>query len=227
MSFSAIRQALASHYASTFEKYGACPEGVDWGPHAEDHHLRLDLMIDVTRQGLAGMGKPSLLDVGCGFGSLLDRATARGIELEYAGVDVCQPMVELARERHPDAKWIVADVLTGEMPHCYDFVVCNGILTQKLGASNREMDEFLKALVRRMFSLCKVGIAFNVMSTHVNFMVPNLYYRSPAELLAWCMSEITPKAMLHSAYPLFEFTVYLYREDAAGLQYGDHRKGGL
>lgn len=103
-------------------------------------------------------------------------------------------------------------------------VVCNGILTQKLGATIRDMDEFLKLLVRRMFDSCRIGCAFNVMSSHVNFMSPNLYYRSPAELLAWCMNEISARVILNSAYPLFEFTIYLSREDAGGLKYGDHRK---
>jgi hypothetical protein len=38
------------------------------------------------------------------------------------------------------------------------------------------------------------------------------------------MSEISSRVVIDSAYPLFEFTVYLYREDADGLKYGDHRK---
>lgn len=65
------------------------------------------------------------------------------------------------------------------------------------------MDHFLEALVRQMFALCKVGIAFNVMSSYVNFTAPNLYYRSPVEMLAWCMSEVSTKVMLDHAYTSF------------------------
>lgn len=226
MSSDQVSRALAHHYSATFEKYGATPQGVDWGPNALEHQLRLDKMIDVIRRGRPEDRKPSLLDVGSGYGSLLDRAIDRKVNIQYTGIEICQPMVELARVRHPHAEWLCANFLTIDLPDRYDYVVCNGILTQKLDVSIREMDEFLKVLVRKMFSVCNAGIAFNVMSSSVNFMAPNLYYRSPAELLAWCTSEITPKVILDSAYPLFEFTLYLYREGAVGPRH-EGRSGEL
>jgi hypothetical protein len=132
-------------------------------------------------------------------------------------------MIASAREKYVDAEWLVGDILNIEGSRKFDYVVCNGILTQKLEASIREMDEYLKHLVTRMFELCRVGVAFNVMTTYVNFTAPNLYYRNPAELLAWCMSQLTPRVRLDHAYPLYEYTVYLYREDAPGVAYGSHR----
>ncbi|MDP2336940.1 MAG: class I SAM-dependent methyltransferase [Bacteroidota bacterium] len=226
MSTSDISKALAEHYAASFEAHGASPRGVDWGSNPQEHLLRLDRMLAVTQRGTPAGSSTSLLDVGCGFGSLLDRSLAIGLPLVYTGIDICEPMVEAARQRHPNARWMASDILTAPTRDQHDYVVCNGILTQKLGASIRDMDQFLKALVRQMFSLCKVGIAFNVMTSHVNFTAPNLYYRNPAELLAWCMSEISTKVILDHAYPLFEYTVYIYREDAPGMQYGLHHTGG-
>lgn len=105
----------------------------------------------------------------------------------------------------------------------FDYVVCNGILTQKLDSSIFEMDKYAKKIVKKMYELCEIGIAFNLMTTHVNYFASNLFYRNPIELLAWCMTEITPKVRLDHAYPLFEYTIYLYRENARGLAYGDHR----
>jgi hypothetical protein len=82
------------------------------------------------------------------------------------------------------------------------------------------MDVFLRCLVAKMFGQCRIGIAFNVMTTHVNFMAPNLYYRNPSELLAWCMTELTTKIKMDHAYPLFEYTLYLYKENAVGIASG-------
>ena len=94
----------------------------------------------------------------------------------------------------------------------YDYVVCNGIMTQKLKASNIDMDKFSNLLIKKMWSLCNVGIAFNVMSTHVNHQVENLYYRNSIELLGWCTSELTSKFKIDASYKLwYEYTVYLYR----------------
>lgn len=224
MNPNAISRELGRHYTETFNRFGATSQGVDWGTDVQDYILRLDQMLEVIRYGRPTSSKPSLLDVGCGYGSLIDLATERNLPLAITSIDVSQPMINFARKRHPQANWIMGDFVDEEMSQRFDYVICNGILTQKLEATIREMDEFLKLLVRRMFDSCQIGCAFNVMTSHVNYTSPKLYYRSPAELLAWCMSEISTRVIINSAYPLFEFTVYLYRDDADGLKYGDHRK---
>jgi len=222
--FGEISAALGAHYGRTFAEHGATGEGVDWGPDPADHRLRLDRMLAVTEIGRQPDAAQSLLDVGCGYGSLLDVIKERGLELSYTGIEICDAMLDSARARHPDAEWLGGDILQTTGERGYDYAVCNGVLTQKLAVSQRDMDAFLKAVVTRMFRMTRVGIAFNVMTTHVNFTAPNLYYRNPAELLAWCMSELTPRVRLDHAYPLFEYTLYLYHEDAPGLEYGAHRR---
>lgn len=222
--FGEISAVMGAHYARTFAEHGASPEGVDWGPDPADHRLRLGRMLAVAEIGRQPDAAQSLLDVGCGYGSLLDEMKARGLDLSYTGIDICGAMIDIARAHHPDAEWLVADILQMTGDRSYDYAVCNGILTLKLTVSQRDMDAFLKAVVTRMFRIARVGIAFNVMTTHVNYTAPNLYYRNPAELLAWCMSELTPRVRLDHAYPLFEYTLYLYHEDAPGLAYGAHRR---
>lgn len=218
-----ITRRLRTHYRQTFAEHGATSRGVDWGEDPADHDLRLDRMLAVLERGVPAARPATLLDVGCGYGSIANAAQSGGHQLEITGIDVCAEMIAEARDRHPDATWEVADILESSGTLQFDYVVCSGILTQKLDASQKEMDAFLKAIVRRMFDLSRIGIAFNVMTTHVNFMNENLYYRNPAELLAWCMSEITPCVRLDHSYPLFEYSLYLYRDQAPGLAYGAHR----
>lgn len=218
-----ISYLLGEHYGRTFSVHGATPEGVDWGPDPADHLLRLDRMLAVLELGNQQDTQPTLLDVGCGYGSLLDLIHQRGLSLTYTGIDLCPQMVEFAKSKHPHHEWLVGDVLTMDTQRHFDYLICNGVLTQKLSASIHDMDLFLRVLVSKMFDLCNIGIAFNVMTTHVNFMAPNLYYRNPVELLGWCMSALTPRARLDHAYPMYEYTVYLYRADAPGLSYGAHR----
>lgn len=221
----AISASLAAHYTERLRAHGAVPAGVDWGPDAADHTLRLDRMLDVLRLDVPLAYRPSLLDVGCGFGSLLERIEARGLDVSYHGVDVAPAMVDAARARHPGGSFAVADGTALALGRRFDFVVCNGVLTQKLHHSVRDMTAYASRLVREMFDHAGIGIAFNVMSSHVNFMAPNLYYRSPVELLAWCQAELSPRVRLDHAYPLFEYTLYVYRDDAPSMQYGAHRTG--
>ena len=61
-----------------------------------------------------------------------------------------------------------------------------------------------------MFRICNRGIAFNIMTTKVNYFSNNLYYKSPIEALSFCLNEITTKVKLDHNY-LYEYTLYLYK----------------
>jgi SAM-dependent methyltransferase len=158
-----------------------------------------------------GSRSVSVLDVGCGYGGLLQYAQQRKFSLDYLGIDVAENMVRWATENLQGGAFVCGDVLEHPLG-TYDYVVCSGILTQKLTASMADMDAFAARLIRRMFDLCRHGIAFNVMTTKVNYFADNLYYRNPAEMLAWCMTEISRHVRLDHSYPLYEYTVYLYRD---------------
>jgi SAM-dependent methyltransferase len=220
-----ISKKLGDHYGGKFAQHGPTSEGVDWGSDPADHRLRLDRMLAVLDLGI--QANPSILDVGCGFGSLMDLITERGLSLEYSGIDMSELMINSAKARHNNVDWFVGDALKIEGNRIFDYVVCNGVFTQKLETSIKAMDLYLYSLVTRMFELCRIGIAFNVMTTHVNFMASNLFYKNPVELMGWCLSALTSKIRLDHAYPMYEYTIYLYREDAPGLTYGSHRGSSL
>ena len=209
MTQSAISSAYFDHYSKTFREHGPNAAGVDW--RIEEHaEIRYAMMLKVF-DGVPRDKPISILDVGCGYGGLLDFSKRHGIALEYTGIDIVPEMVQHGRDRHPEARFIVGDFLTASDIQENDYVVCNGIMTLKLSASIIDMNQYCSALIRKMFSVCTVGIAFNMMTNRVNFMVENLSYRSPVEILSFCLSEISGKVRLDHAYPRYEFTTYAYR----------------
>jgi len=205
-----VSEALRDHYAQAVRTHGATAEGVDWGKDQDHAACRYQKMLAVIPPN--EKQRVSLLDVGCGYGALLQYAKENNVALTYTGVDVVDDMISEARAKHKDASFLTADILDLDVKERFDYVVCNGILTQKLDASNLEMDDFANRLIRRMYALCERGVAFNVMTTKVNYFSNNLYYRNPAELFAWCMSDLTRHIRLDHAYPLYEYTLYLYRQ---------------
>src|ERR1700693_5630281 len=204
-----ISEALRQHYSAKFSAHGPSSEGVDWGPDESKMLLRYAKMLNVLGSGT--LSKPSLLDVGCGYGGLLIHALANRIALDYAGIDVAENMIEWAAAHLPSGRFVHGSILSHCFDTDFDYVVCSGILTQKLEALRSDMDQFAAQLIRTIFPACKYGIAFNVMTTEANYFAKNLYYRNPAELLSWCLSEITPHIRVDHAYPLYEYTLYLYR----------------
>jgi SAM-dependent methyltransferase len=210
-----ITAAQAEHYRRRFLEHGATPRGIDWGSRQEDLDLRYGNMLRVIPPAQAA-GPVTLLDVGCGFGGLIDYAAQHGYRLTYTGIDIVAEMVDHARTLHPDAAFHLADVFAFEPAQRFDYVVCNGALTPRYHTSIREMDVYARRFIRRLFALAEQGTAFNLMTTKVNFTEDHLYYVSPLEMLGFCMSELTTKFRIDHAYPLYEYTVYLYRSGAVG-----------
>lgn len=207
-----VSKELELHYSRLFSEHGPSPQGVDWGEDEAKARWRYDRMLNVVGPVQEAQDKPSLLDVGCGYGGLYQQVVEKKIPVAYTGIDVADNMIAWAAANLASARFIRGDVLDFQFEETFDYVVCNGILTQKLNVPALQMDVFAAQLIRRMFTLCRVGIAFNVMTTKVNYFSNNLYYRNPAELLAWCLSEMTQFVKLDHAYPLFEYTLYLYRQ---------------
>ncbi|MEM9110019.1 MAG: class I SAM-dependent methyltransferase [Planctomycetota bacterium] len=205
-----ITASLRDHYQRTFAEHGCSAAGVDWGTD-ESVRRRNHAMLQLVTNDLERPAKPSLLDVGCGYASLLDQANRTGVGLDYRGIDVVPAMTTAAAQRHPTASFRTLDVFDLVDDERYDYVVCNGILTQKLEASQLDMQEFAKRLIVSLFTHCSRGIAFNVMSSRVNFMADNLFYWSPVESLAYCISELSSSIGLDHHYLPYEYTVYVYR----------------
>ncbi|MDT7542574.1 MAG: hypothetical protein QOE33_2478 [Acidobacteriota bacterium] len=205
-----ISKMLRQHYSEKFSLHGPSSEGVDWGSDETKMLLRYDKMLGVVAH--QEQSKPSLLDVGCGYGGLCSYAITKNIELDYTGIDVADNMIEWAAANVASGSFMRGDVLSYEFDREFDYVVCNGILTQKLETPGSEMDQFAARLIRRMFALCRIGIAFNIMTTKVNYYSNNLYYRNPSEMFSWCLSEVSTHIKLDHSYPLYEYTIYLYRD---------------
>lgn len=214
-----ITNLLKEYHHKKFFEHGPTAKGVDWNDENE-LLVRYDKMLKVVNMDFyRGPKRPSVLDVGCGWGGLAKRARERDVQVSIVGIDVVEAMIAHAGKEFPEHSFAVADVFAMPDTETFDFAVCNAILTQKHGISIPEMENFSRLIIRKMFSLCRFGIAFNMMSTRVNFTVGNLYYQNPVELLSWLLTEISPRVVLDHGYSslssgqgkYYDFTTYVYK----------------
>lgn len=197
-------------YERKFAEHGASAAGVGWGGDAAKNRRRYDNFLDILN--LFPVSAPSLLDVGCGYGELRRIFRERDIPVAYTGIDVSQSMVSFARELHGDeCLFHCGDFLefSRESGTVYDYVVCNGILTDRQGVKQSEMERFFHEIVPAMFGIAKSAIAFNVMSTRVDYFGEHLFHKSPVETFAWCLEELSPLVELRHTWPRYEYTVYV------------------
>ncbi|OYW52015.1 MAG: hypothetical protein B7Y80_20845 [Hyphomicrobium sp. 32-62-53] len=166
-----ITKYVHDYHSKLFQEHGATPRGVDWRDEIE-MYVRYDKMLTVLDKDFKTFDEPaSLLDVGCGWGGLYRRAEQLKLPILYTGADVVESMVDFGRKEFPNATFIQQNVLDLDTEGAYDFVVGNGIFTQKLDLSIQDMEKYVRRMVRKMFQLCRHGVAFNMISTRVNFIL--------------------------------------------------------
>jgi SAM-dependent methyltransferase len=204
-----LKQDVVRHYERELARHGPTARGMDWKDEASQR-LRFEILCDVCE--LAGT---RIYEVGAGAGHLYDFLSARGIAAEYAGADLSRDMVEAARRRHPGVSFEHRDILVDPPATTHDIVFCSGLFHVKLDHDDAEWWAFVQQMLCSMYALARVGIAFNVMSDSVDFRAPTLFYPDREELLGFCRRQLSPFVVLRDDYPLYECTVYVYREAAA------------
>lgn len=204
-------QTIVAHYEACLERHGDTHLGVDW-PNAEDADLRHSVMLGVLRDRLPDE-TATLLDFGCGTSHLYDFILREGITgIEYAGLDLSPRFVEVSRRKHPDNRYWCLDLLESDadVPE-FDYVVMNGVFTEKLDLSYEEMFAYMSALIERVWKHTGIGMAFNVMSKHVDWERDDLFHLPFDELGRWLVSSISRNFVIRADYGLYEYTTYVYR----------------
>jgi SAM-dependent methyltransferase len=203
--------SIVAHYENCLEKHGDSHLGVDW-PKLEDAQTRYRVMLEVIK--LADRGRDlRLLDFGCGASHLYEYIRAHHISgIEYAGLDLSKKFVELSKNKFPENKYYCLDLLEDNknIPN-FDYVLMNGVFTEKGTLSFAKMFAYFQQLVRRAFEKAETGLAFNVMSKHVDWERDDLFHLPFDALAAFLRAEITRNFVMRCDYGLYEYTTYLYR----------------
>lgn len=204
--------SIVSHYEACLEQHGDSHLGVDW-PKAEDVHKRHRVMLDVIRPETHG-AKVSVLDFGCGAAHLNEYILEQGLnQIEYAGLDLSEKFVQLARSKFPASSFFCLDLLEGDasLP-MFDYIVLNGVFTEKRELSFDDMLAYFKELLPRVFAHARIGMAFNVMTKHVDWERNDLFHLPFDTLAAFLKAELTRNFVFRSDYGLYEYTTYVYHE---------------
>lgn len=203
---------ILRHYEKCFDKHGASHRGMDW-PNEEDLARRFKVMLEMQRWDSS---KPvSILDLGCGVGLLLDYIQARGLldTFEYWGIDLSTKMVTKALERHPHQRFETRDILQEPLPpRCVDYVIMNGLLTEKVSLNQETMEAFARDVIKAAFAACRRGIAFNIMSSHVGWCRLDLFHWPLDRVASFLVENCSRSLVIRMDYGLYEYTVYVYRE---------------
>ena len=201
----AERDHVVHRYAERLARLGPVVQALGWRDEKQQE-LRFRVMAD----GCARLDGASVLDIGCGFGDFFDYLRARGYDVRYAGCDLSPDVLEVARSRHPGLAVERRDILQEPYPpRSFDYVFMSGIFNHRIS----DNDGFLRQMLAAAFDACSHGIAANMTTTAVDYEDPQLYYFVPEDVLRYART-LTRRVALRHDYPLYEFTIFLYRDAA-------------
>jgi cyclopropane fatty-acyl-phospholipid synthase-like methyltransferase len=202
---------IAAHYERCFARHGDNHLGVDW-PNAGDAQTRYRVMLELIRP--EAPDGSSLLDFGCGASHLYEYILQHGLErrVVYSGLDLSPVFVEASRKKFPAVTYYCADVLSGDggIPQ-FDYVVMNGVFTEKGPLSQQEMLDYFRRLVACVFAKTRVGMAFNVMSKQVDWERDDLFHLPFDTLADFLTKDVSRHFILRHDYRLYEYTAYVFR----------------
>jgi SAM-dependent methyltransferase len=202
---------IVSHYESCLDKYGDTHRGVDW-PNLPDAEKRYQVMIALIKP--FHDSTVSLLDFGCGASHLYEYMRKHGKDkmINYFGLDISDKFIELSKQKFPWITYHCLDILRDplEIPN-FDYIVMNGVFTEKINLSFEEMFCYFKEVIKKVFSITNIGIAFNIMSKHVDWERQDLFHL-PLDMLAeYLTKEVSRNYIIRNDYGLYEYTTYVYK----------------
>jgi SAM-dependent methyltransferase len=204
-------KTIFENYRSLFATHGDSPASLQHSSR-EQQFLRFVQLFNIAED------ISSVVDVGCGLGDMVAFMESQGIDASYRGVDFFEGFINRAIEKHAGNSKVCfsqGDVISdaSAIPSGSEFVMLSGVFNNR--TENNE--EHLRITLRRMFDACTRGVAFNALSTYVDYQDEHLYYYDPLKVFDYCKKEITDKVCLRHDYQLkegiipFEYTMYLYR----------------
>jgi SAM-dependent methyltransferase len=201
---------IVEHYEACLAKHGDTHLGVDW-PKLQDAQTRYRVMLEVIRKPVPSA--VSLLDFGCGASHLYEYMVANGFGgIGYTGLDLSPKFVELSRRKFPQNCYICADIL--EQPDAVpaaEYIVMNGVFNEKRGLTFDEMLAYFGRLLTAVFAKAQRGIAFNVMSKHLDWEREDLFHLPFDTLARFLIRALTRNFVIRNDYGLYEYTTYVYR----------------
>ncbi len=190
-------------YSDGLEQHGASSRSVGW-KDAASHALRFAKLAQLLPRRSA---EPvTVNDLGCGYGSLfsfLDELP--GVRLAgYYGYDISDAMLEQARSSTDSRACLVR---SAQPTHVADYGFACGPFHVKGTATDAAWQAYVQDTVLRLAATSRLGFAFNLLTTFVDFKKAHLFYGDPCAFFQFCKREISPDVTLLHDYPLYEWTM--------------------
>lgn len=196
------KQKIISLYADRFKILGRQVKSVGWGSE-ESQRLRFEVLC----RNLNLKGK-RILDVGCGLGDFVDFVQDKTAgDFQYIGIDIVPDFIEQAKRDYSgkNISFLVGDIYSEMFPPV-DIAILSGALSFHV----EDNQKLLHHTLAKMFESITESAALNFLTTYVDYQLDKNHHYNPEDVFAYAKT-LTPYVNLFHDYPLFEFTIQLFK----------------
>ena len=193
--------AIIQYHKQLVETYGSGTAGALGWMQAEGQQARFEMLSKI-----GNVNGCSDLDAGCGHADLFSFLKTKYPTVTYYGCEQMPELLNIAARRYKGEKNItlrLANFLQDPLPHT-DYILASGSLNYR-----QEKDEFIYKAISILYTQCRLGFGFNLLSGSVD--EDNLLVAYEAqEIISFCHT-LSGKVALHEGYWPDDFTVFMYK----------------
>ena len=203
-------------YKELYEEHKGTPMAVS--SESWNHKLtRFTMICDIFQND----NNISVHDVGMGIADMgkFIKSEFPHKNIQYSGTEILDEYVEEALKRFPASKFYNRDVAEQSFEDRYDYGLLSGVFHQRRDSPIRDWEKFSQQILKNSFKMCNNGIAFNFISPYVDFYQTQVYYCNLSKLINFVNDDLSRFFEIKHNYALFEFTVYVYKEQYIKSKY--------
>ncbi len=203
MKFEINRQINLDYYNKQLTEYGQDVKALSWG-NVDSQRERFKILSEI-----GDLNDKSILDVGCGFGDFYVYLKGQDINpKQYVGIDINLLMISMAKNKLPEVRFEVADILTVKLKEKYDYVIASGIFALE----TPKWDAITEKILRKMYKLSQLGVGVNFLSSRTTGkMLVGRHYTNPRDMAKFASKKLRAGIVLRYDYRPNDFTLYIYK----------------
>jgi SAM-dependent methyltransferase len=157
----------------------------------------------------------TLLDAGCGLGDFMLYLNHHGYsKIIYHGIDIIPEMILSAQEKYPGSDFKVADFSDSSFKTEYDYIVCSGAMNILAARNRAGHEKFIQDFIRKMYSLSRIGCAFNLLTQEGKDFFPEdeiFYYADRLKVYRFCSGLSAGVSMDYQEHD-YTFTIIMHKK---------------
>jgi SAM-dependent methyltransferase len=194
------KKELLYFYDRHLKDFGDSPQAVRWTP--EGQRRRYETLLKIA----GDLSEKKVLDFGCGKGDLYGFMKERERFRQYCGIDINENLIDLARNKYPEAEFIAMDIEEEDFDRIFDTIFVCGVFNLRVAG----IEETMKNVLKILFKLCGEALHVNLLTYYVPQRSVELFYVKPEEILRFVITELSPSAILRHGIIKEDFFLSVY-----------------